>query len=81
MHTICSAQPPRDYPVSWGEWLRAGLRLMDRDLLRVIDRLSAMAERCRQRRALLRFDDAVLKDIGLSRADAWREASKPAWKD
>jgi uncharacterized protein YjiS (DUF1127 family) len=54
---------------------------MDRDLLRVIDRLSAMAERCRQRRALLRFDDAVLKDIGLSRADAWREASTPAWKD
>jgi uncharacterized protein YjiS (DUF1127 family) len=49
--------------------------------MRVIEVLIRMAERRRQRRALLRLDDATLKDIGLSRADAWREAGKPAWKD
>jgi uncharacterized protein YjiS (DUF1127 family) len=49
--------------------------------MRVIDMATAMAERRRQRRALLRLDDAVLKDIGLSRADAWREAGKLPWKD
>jgi uncharacterized protein YjiS (DUF1127 family) len=37
-------------------------------------------ERRRERRALLELDDALLKDIGLSRADALREASKPFWR-
>ena len=39
-------------------------------------------ERYRQRRALLALsaDDALLKDIGISRADAVREAAKPFWR-
>lgn len=34
----------------------------------------------RQRRALLALDAAMLKDIGISRADAIREGSKPCWR-
>ncbi len=34
----------------------------------------------RQRRALLSLSDAMLKDLGLSRVDALREASKPCWR-
>lgn len=34
----------------------------------------------RQRRALLRLDDAMLKDLGLSRVDALREGHKPFWR-
>ncbi len=34
----------------------------------------------RQRRALLRLDDAMLKDIGISRVDALQEGSKPFWR-
>jgi uncharacterized protein YjiS (DUF1127 family) len=34
----------------------------------------------RQRRALLRLDDALLKDIGISRVDAFQEGSKPFWR-
>ncbi|NMQ19553.1 DUF1127 domain-containing protein [Candidatus Competibacter phosphatis] len=34
----------------------------------------------RQRRELLALDDRMLKDIGLSRADAFREGSKPFWR-
>ena len=34
----------------------------------------------RQRRALLRLDDAMLKDIGISRVDAIQEGSKPFWR-
>lgn len=34
----------------------------------------------RQRRALLRLDDAVLKDIGVSRAEALEEGNKPFWR-
>ena len=34
----------------------------------------------RQRRELLALDDRMLKDIGLSRADAFREGRKPFWR-
>ncbi len=37
--------------------------------------------RYRQRRALLALSDALLKDIGISRADAWHEAGKSWWQD
>jgi uncharacterized protein YjiS (DUF1127 family) len=38
-----------------------------------------MAERSGSRRALSALSDAQLKDIGLSRSDAFREASRPFW--
>lgn len=37
-------------------------------------------ERARQRRALAELPSELLKDIGVSRADAAREAGKPFWK-
>jgi uncharacterized protein YjiS (DUF1127 family) len=37
-------------------------------------------ERARQRQALRALDDRLLKDIGVSRADAEREANKPFWR-
>ncbi|HXV22906.1 MAG TPA: DUF1127 domain-containing protein [Alphaproteobacteria bacterium] len=43
-------------------------------------RLLAWQERARQRRALLQLDDALLKDIGLTRADVERECGKPFWR-
>jgi len=43
-------------------------------------RLELWAERRRQRRELLRLPDHVLKDIGISRAEALSEAGKPFWK-
>jgi uncharacterized protein YjiS (DUF1127 family) len=48
-------------------WLRAWI---ERRLLALLD----WAERRQQRRRLLELDDHMLKDIGLSRADAMREA-------
>jgi len=36
--------------------------------------------RCRGRHALRHLDDRLLKDIGLSRVAAAREASKPFWR-
>ncbi len=32
-----------------------------------------------ERRALARLDDAILADIGLTRAEAMMEAERPAW--
>ena len=36
-------------------------------------------ERSRQRRALAELDDRLLRDIGITRAQAGREAAKPFW--
>jgi len=52
-----------------------GVRL--EQLLGLLTRFHAVAA---QRRALSRLTDDQLKDIGLSRVDALREASKPFWK-
>lgn len=38
-------------------------------------------QRYRQRRQLLALDRHALKDIGISRCDALREAQKPFWKE
>lgn len=43
-------------------------------------RLGEWCEVYRQRRALLGLDEAMLKDIGISRVDALREGNKPFWQ-
>ena len=42
--------------------------------------LGSWLERGRQRRRLLELPDAMLKGIGISRCDAWREARRPFWQ-
>jgi uncharacterized protein YjiS (DUF1127 family) len=37
--------------------------------------------RIRSRGDLARFDDHILKDIGISRADVYRETSKRFWRE
>jgi uncharacterized protein YjiS (DUF1127 family) len=49
-------------------------------LAQFVDILLEWHERSRQRRQLLSLDDRLLKDIGISRVDAEREAGKPFWK-
>jgi uncharacterized protein YjiS (DUF1127 family) len=39
-----------------------------------------MHDRWRQRQALLDLDDRLLRDIGITREQAKREARKPFWK-
>jgi len=49
-----------------------------------VRRFSAMIRewrrRARSRRELLALDDRMLKDIGITRIDAQREAAKPFWR-
>ena len=49
-------------------------------LAQFVDILLEWYERSRQRRQLLSLDDQLLKDIGISRADAEAEANKPFWE-
>lgn len=49
-------------------------------LSRFMARFDTYRQRHSTRRCLMALDDRLLKDIGLSRADALREGSKPFWK-
>jgi uncharacterized protein YjiS (DUF1127 family) len=44
------------------------------------DTLHLWMDRCRQRRALGKMSDHMLKDLGLSRSDAGRETGKRFWE-
>ena len=45
----------------------------------VFDRLILWVERASQRRLLSELDDNLLRDIGLTRHDAFVEAARPFW--
>lgn len=47
--------------------------------LRLMDRIVAANALHRQHQALLRLDDAMLRDIGLTRFEAETEANRPVW--
>jgi uncharacterized protein YjiS (DUF1127 family) len=47
---------------------------------RAIDLLLVWQQRARDRRQLESLSDHMLRDIGLSRADVFAEASKPFWR-
>lgn len=49
-------------------------------LLRTPEQASLWYERSRQRRYLARLDERLLRDIGLDRATAELEISKPFWR-
>jgi uncharacterized protein YjiS (DUF1127 family) len=49
-------------------------------LVTASDDLARFGRRIRERRALDRLDDAMLRDIGISRADVELEVSKPFWR-
>lgn len=59
--------------------LRPHLPGFRRLIVKALDRLEMMAQRHRSRRLLFELSDEQLKDIGISRADAEGEASRPFW--
>ena len=52
-----------------------------RTLQKLHCRVYGALELNRQRRQLLTLDDRLLKDMGISRADAEREAQRSVWDD
>ena len=49
-------------------------------LRRLGQRVVAWQERARMRRGLAAMDDRLLRDIGMTRAEAHREYDKPFWR-
>jgi uncharacterized protein YjiS (DUF1127 family) len=75
-------------PTSGGECRRPTTRIpatplrrtLSRQVADVIDWIERQMERRRSRLALLRLNEAQLRDIGLSRCDAYREGSRHFWE-
>lgn len=50
-------------------------------LVRLADVVATWERRAQERRALAEMSTHMLKDLGISRLDARREAGKPFWRD
>jgi uncharacterized protein YjiS (DUF1127 family) len=57
--------------------LRSAVR---RGLIRIVEACLTWHDRARERRALMELSDHMLRDIGISRAEARGEAAKPFWR-
>ena len=62
-------------------WLRYGLAAAPMPVLKLLARVIVRWARQRQRYSLAQLDDRILRDMGISRAEAEREAGKPFWRD
>ena len=59
---------------------RAMRPLFRQALRRVFTALREWRHRSRERAELARFDERMLSDIGITRAEVWREINKPFWR-
>jgi uncharacterized protein YjiS (DUF1127 family) len=63
-----------------GPWLPRAWRELVAALEHAVDVAWTWHERTKTRRQLAMMDDHLLKDIGISRPQAWSEADKPFWR-
>jgi uncharacterized protein YjiS (DUF1127 family) len=47
---------------------------------KLFDAALAWRARSRERRILIGLDDRMLRDLGLTRVEVYREATKPFWR-
>jgi len=66
--------------LTWRGWVEDGKRLISAEIMRVATLAKTWGQRTRSRRHLSTLDAKQLKDVGLTRIDAQREAQKPFWK-
>jgi uncharacterized protein YjiS (DUF1127 family) len=59
---------------------RAVRRPLRKAVDRIVATLRAWRQRSRERIQLAILDDRLLRDIGVTRGDVWREINKPFWR-
>ncbi|HEY7688217.1 MAG TPA: DUF1127 domain-containing protein [Dongiaceae bacterium] len=74
MHTIDKSMPKLRMQAG-------GYKGLHRLVVRAVDWLAICYDRSRERQALRALDDHLLRDIGLSRSQVWREARKSFWQE
>jgi uncharacterized protein YjiS (DUF1127 family) len=78
---IVTTEPLRDDRVVNVNLVRRVRNILCAALLRLSEVGWTWRIRARSRDDLAQLNDQDLKDIGLSRADAYRESSKPFWQE
>jgi uncharacterized protein YjiS (DUF1127 family) len=68
-------------PFDWAEFRIALASASRARIAEALRKFKRWIELGAERRALGRLDQRALKDIGLSRTDALREAERPFWDD
>jgi uncharacterized protein YjiS (DUF1127 family) len=81
MRTQEATRPSGASPSAFLASLRAAVSVVTGNIWKIAETTQPWFERWRQRQALMRLDDHLLKDIGVSRADADLEGTKPFWKE
>ena len=64
---------------SWGQWAKAGVKMVKADILQLVTMWRTWEERARHRRQLNDLSDDILKDVGLTRAQMEKQANKAFW--
>ncbi|HYG85743.1 MAG TPA: DUF1127 domain-containing protein [Azospirillum sp.] len=81
MSTREAMRPTGSSPSTFLSAMRAAASVIATGIWAVAESSMPWYERWRQRQALMRLDDHMLKDIGLTRADVELEVTKPFWKE
>ena len=63
-----------------GTWIAMPPQPLDGALPQMLAVISAALERRRQRKRLAALDPRLLRDIGVSAEEAWRESRRPFWR-
>lgn len=63
-----------------GTWISAPRQTRGGVLSQVLVAIAAALERRRQRMRLAALEPRLLRDIGVSAEDAWRESRRPFWR-
>ena len=79
--TSVAAVPAMPSPLTWRKWAADGVSLITAQLRTMFTTAVEAQRRAEQRKQLLELDDRMLKDIGITREQAVREASKPFWME
>lgn len=80
IHTSDLVRKDTESTASWFAPVKFGWAWVSVALVELSDVIASWHDRMCQRRALMGLSDAMLKDIGINRADAQEEFGKPFWR-
>jgi len=82
MKTVPMAAAGRWFDDVWQQAKMRGLpHWLSNSRRTISEALREWRHRSRSRAALASLDDRMLKEIGITRIDVWREVNKPFWRE
>ena len=69
----------KTWPTETRAWSESATEFLSTAAARAWQTLLTWQRRASERNRLAEMDQRLLKDMGITRADAWRETQKPFW--